>query len=144
VSVSSVPPAKFFVNRGIVSSRTDVYNLLRPLLKQTVTYRYFRARELVSQGAGWVERIVSDHPDISTYFTPLAICLNIDSFEHLEFETRPDQLLVYRLIQGDESIVLEFAPLNPAAAEPPASHQLEFDTSGFVQMELLGLDADDE
>src|SRR5207253_268570 len=97
VSVSSIPPAKFFVNRGIVSSRTDVYNLLRPLLKQTVTYRYLRGRETVSQGAGWVERIVSDHPEISTYFTPLAICLNIDSFEHLEFETRPDQLLVYRL-----------------------------------------------
>src|SRR5205823_3736507 len=64
VSVSSIPPAKFFVNRGIVSSRTDVYNLLRPLLKQTVTYRYLRGRETVSQGAGWVERIVSDHPEI--------------------------------------------------------------------------------
>src|SRR5258706_8221654 len=119
VSVSSVPPAKFFVNRGIVSNRTDVYNLLRPLLKQTVTYRYLRGRELVTQGAGWVERIVSDHPEISTYFTPLAICLNIDSFEHLEFETRPDQLLVYRLIQGNESIVLEFAPITAAAADLP-------------------------
>jgi hypothetical protein len=141
VSVSSVPPAKFFVNRGIVSSRTDVYNLLRPLLKQTVTYRYFRGRDLVSNGAGWVERIVSDHPEISTYFTPLAICLNIDSFEHLEFETRPDQLLVYRLVQGSESIVLEFVPATIASgAERPAPHQLEFDTSGFVQMELLGLD----
>jgi hypothetical protein len=140
VSVSSVPPAKFFVNRGIVSSRTDVYNLLRPLLKQTVTYRYLRGRELVSQGAGWVERIVSDHPEISTYFTPLAICLNIDSFEHLEFETRPDQLLVYRLVQGDEAIVLEFAPVNVTPADIPVPHQLEFDTSGFVQMELLGLE----
>jgi hypothetical protein len=140
VSVSSVPPAKFFVNRGIVSSRTDVYNLLRPLLKQTVTYRYLRGRELVSHGAGWVERIVSDHPEISTYFTPLAICLNIDSFEHLEFETRQDQLLVYRLVQGDESIILEFAPVNAAQSEPPAPRQLEFDTSGFVQMELLGLE----
>src|SRR4051794_33784656 len=140
VSVSSVPPAKFFVNRGIVSSRTDVYNLLRPLLKQTVTYRYLRGRELVSQGAGWVERIVSDHPEISTYFTPLAICLNIDSFEHLEFDTRADQLLVYRLVQGDESIVLEFAPVNVTPVEPPPPRQLEFDTSGFVQMELLGLE----
>jgi hypothetical protein len=144
VSVSTVPPAKFFVNRGIVSSRTDVYNLLRPLLKQTVTYRYFRGREVVTQGAGWVERIVSEHPDISTYFTPLAICLNIDSFEHLEFETRLDQLLVYRLVQGDESIVLEFAPVNATAAPAEAPRQLEFDTSGFVQMELLGLEKDDE
>lgn len=142
--MSSVPPAKFFVNRGIVSSRTDVYNLLRPLLKQTVTYRYLRGRELVGQGAGWVERIVTDHPEISTYFTPLAICLNIDSFEHLEFETRADQLLVYRLVQGDESIVLEFAPVSAAAAQVPESRQLEFDTSGFVQMELLGLESGED
>lgn len=142
--MSSVPPAKFFVNRGIVSSRTDVYNLLRPLLKQTVAYRYLRGRELVSQGAGWVERIVSDHPDVSTYFTPLAICLNIDSFEHLEFETRADQMLVYRLVQGDESIVLEFAPTSASAVEISGSHQLEFDTSGFVQMELLGLETGED
>ena len=142
--MSSIPPAKFFVNRGIVSSRTDVYNLLRPLLKQTVTYRYLRGRETVSQGAGWVERIVSDHPEISTYFTPLAICLNIDSFEHLEFETRPDQMLVYRLVQGDESIVIEFAPVASTPSDRPVPQQLEFDTSGFVQMELLGLESGED
>ena len=146
--MSSVPPAKFFVNRGIVSNRTDVYNLLRPLLKQTVTYRDLRGREPVTQGTGWVERIVSDHPEISTYFTPLAICLNIDSFEHLEFETRPDQLLVYTLVQGDERVIIEYAPMT--AADPDAAtsgrgpRQLEFDTSGFVQMELQGLDSRDE
>ena len=50
--MSSVPPAKFFVNRGIVSSRTDLLNLLRPLLKQTVTYRFLRGRELVAHGTG--------------------------------------------------------------------------------------------
>jgi hypothetical protein len=75
-------------------------NVLRPLLKQTVTYRYHRGRKLVAHGSGWVERIVVDDPDTSTFFTPIAITLNIDSFEHLEF-----------------------------------------DTSGFVQMELQGLDA---
>ena len=146
--MSSVPPAKFFVNRGIVSSRTDVYNLLRPLLKQTVTYRYLRGREVVSHGTGWVERIVVDADDISTYFTPLAITLNIDSFEHLEFETRPDQLLVYTLVQGDERVIVEFAPIGPGDvdASPFAPRQLEFDTSGYVQMELQGLDvrADDD
>jgi hypothetical protein len=142
--VSSVPPpAKFFVNRGIVSSRTDLYNLLRPLLKQTVTYRYVRGHEVVSHGTGWVERIVLDHPEVSTYFTPLSICLNIDSFEHLEFDTRPDQLLVYTLVQGDERVVLEFAPIGSEEHEPPLPRQLEFDTSGFVQMELLGLDRED-
>jgi len=140
--VSSPPPAKFFVNQGVVTSRTDMLHLLRPLLKQTITYRYLRGREVVSHGTGWVERIVVDAEDISTYFTPLAITLNIDSFEHLEFETRPDQLLVYTLVQGDERVVVEFAPIGPGDADesPFAPRQLAFDTSDFVQMELLGLE----
>ena len=112
--MSSPPPAKFFVNQGVVTSRTDMLHLLRPLLKQTVTYRYLRGREVVAHGTGWVERIVVDADDTSTYFTPLAITLNIDSFEHLEFETRPDQLLVYTLVQGDERVIVEFAPIGPA------------------------------
>ena len=136
-------PAKFFVNRGIVSTKTDMYNLLRPLLKQTVTYRYLRGRELIAHGAGWVERIVVDNPGVSSYFTPLAVCVNIDSFEHLEFDTRPDQLLVYRLVQGDESVVIEFAPVT-AMADAVTVRQLEFDTSGFVQMELLGSEGREE
>jgi hypothetical protein len=139
--VSVVPPAKFFVNSGVVTSRTDMHNILRPLLKQTVSYRYMRGRDLISHGTGWVERIVVDQLDTSSYFTPLSICLNIDSFEHLEFETRPDQLLVYTLAQGDERVVIEFAPVGPSDTSPFEPRQLEFDTSGFVQMELLPLDA---
>ena len=140
--MSSLPPAKFFVNHGVVTSRTDMLHLLRPLLKQTVTYRYQRGREVVSRGTGWVERIVVDSDDTSTYFTPLAITLNVDSFEHLEFETRPDQLLVYTLVQGDERVIVEFAPIGPGVADgsPFAPRQLAFDTSGVVQMELQGLD----
>jgi hypothetical protein len=139
--VSSVVPAKFFVNHGLVTSRTDITHLLRPLLKQTVTYRYFRGRDLVSHGTGWVERIVSDEPDISTFFTPISITLNIDSFEHLEFETRPDQLLIYALVQGDERVVVEFAPTGPSDEEATQTPlQLEFDMGGYVQMELLGMD----
>ena len=141
--MSSVPTAKFFVNQGVVSSRTDMQNLLRPLLKQTVSYRYHRGRELVAHGSGWVERIVVDDPDTSTYFTPISISLNVDSFEHLEFETRPDQLLVYSLVQGDERVVIEYAPLvTPVDDSAPAPGQLSFDTSGFVQMELTGLRAE--
>jgi hypothetical protein len=142
----STPPAKFFVNQGVVSSRTDILHLLRPLLKQTVTYRYVRGRDTVAHGTGWVERIVVDSDDISTYFTPLAITLNIDSFEHLEFETRPDQLLVYTLVQGDERVVVEFAPVGPGTEDvsPFAPRQLEFDTREYVQMELLGLDAHED
>ncbi len=134
-------PAKFFVNSGIVSSRTDLLNLLRPLLKQTISYRYFRGRDLVANGTGWVERVVVDEPETSTYFTPVSVCLNVDSFEHLEFETRPDQLIVYTLVEGDERVVIEFAPL--VAGAGPAPEQLAFDTSGFVQMELLGPEPDE-
>jgi len=135
--VSSVPAAKFFVNRGIVSGRVDLLNLLRPLEKQTVAYRYFRGHELVSHGLGWVEKIVANEPETSTFFTPLSICLNVDSFEHLEFETRPDQLLTYRLIQGDEAVVIDFAPAGVPAGESVDSEKIEFDPNGYVQMELL-------
>ena len=68
----------------------------------------------------------------------------MDSFEHLEFETRPDQLLVYTLVQGDERVVLEFVPSTATTTRPRAPRQLEFDTSGFVQMELLGLEGAEE
>jgi hypothetical protein len=136
--VSSELPAKFFVNRGIVSSRTDLLNVLHPLEKQAVVYRYYRGHELVQHGMGWVERIVANEPETSTFFTPLSICLNVDSFEHLEFETRPDQLVTYRLVQGDEAVVIDFAPGGVAVAGAPEPRQLEFDTSGYVQMELLG------
>jgi hypothetical protein len=146
--VSIAAPAKFFVNQGVVSSRTDMQNLLRPTLKQTVSYRFMRGRDLIAHGSGWVERIVADEPDTSTYFTPISITLNIDSFEHLEFETRPDQLLVYTLVQGDERVIIEYAPMTPpdedGANAANAPRQLEFDTSGFVQMELQGLDTRDE
>jgi hypothetical protein len=142
--VSTSPPAKFFVNQGVVTTREDMLNLLRPLLKQTVSYRYLRGREVVSHGTGWVERIVVDQPEVSTYFTPIAITVNVDSFEHLDFTTRPDQLLVYTLVQGDESVIVEFTPGGDGATSPFEPRQLAFDTSGFVQMELMGLDQGDE
>ena len=115
--MTTAAPAKFFVNQGVVSSRTDMQNLLRPTLKQTVSYRFMRGRDLIAHGTGWVERIVADEADTSTYFTPISITLNIDSFEHLEFETRPDQLLVYTLVQGDERVIIEYAPMTSADAE---------------------------
>jgi hypothetical protein len=139
--VPSDPPAKFFVNSGLVTSRIDIRHLLRPILKQTVSYRYYRGRDVVSHGSGWVERIVVDEPQMSTYFTPIAITINVDSFEHLEFETRPDQLLVYTLVQGDERVVIEFVPgVSAEGGGPTAPRQLELDSGGYVQMELLGLE----
>ncbi len=143
--MTSEPPAKFFVNSGLVTSRTDIRHLLRPTLKQTVAYRYYRGRELVAHGMGWVERVVADEPETSTYFTPLAITINVDSFEHLEFETRTDQLIVYTLVQGDERVVVEFVPSAPAEHSAAESIQQPGSHSGdFVQMELLGLDGTEE
>ena len=105
-----------------------------------------RGRDLVAHGTGWVERIVVDDADTSTYFTPLSITLNIDSFEHLEFETRPDQLLVYTLVQGDERVIIEFAPVGPGdgdEASPFGAAPARVRHQRLVQMELLGLDAGD-
>jgi len=139
------PFAKFFVNSGLVSSRADIHNLLRPLLRQTVAYRYLRAGELVGHGSGWVERIVVDEPETSTFFTPLSICINVDSFEHLEFETRKDQLLVYVLVQGDERVVVEFAPLHGSNVEMPEQQSFDLvQPSEYVQMELGGFASQDE
>ena len=143
--MSVEPAARFFVNHGIVSGRVDMHHLLRPLLKQTVGYRYSRGSTLISQGTGWVERVVVDRPGVSSYFTPLSICINVDSWEHLEFDTRPDQLLSYVLVQGDERVALEFAPMvhgSDAAATSadgvaPGQRSLRLDPmSQYIQMEL--------
>jgi hypothetical protein len=142
--VSAEPAARFFVNSGIVSGRVDMHNLLRPLLKQTLTYHYYRGATLVSHGAGWVERIVADQPGVSSFFTPLSICINVDSWEHLEFETRPDQLMTYTLVQGDERVILEFAPVMRSPEDLPVQQRLRLDGSpSYVQMELAGMSHDD-
>jgi hypothetical protein len=122
-------------------------NLLRPVVHQSVAYSFYRGRDRITSGSGWVERIVADEPGVSTYFTPIAITINVDSFEHLEFETRPDQLLVYTLVQGDERVVLEYVPGpgggddHTAEGSRPMSRQLELAMGDhFVQMELLAGD----
>ena len=71
--------AKLYINTGVVTDKTDIYNILRPLLKQTVSYAYYRGSQAESSGTGWVERVVVDHPEIASYFTPLSICVNLDS-----------------------------------------------------------------
>ena len=139
--MSIEPPAKFFVNAGLVSNPVDIYHLLRPLLRQTVAYRYVRGREIVAHGTGWVERIVADRPDVSSFFTPLSICLSVASWEHLEFETRPDQLITYVLVQGDERVVLEFVPPPAGEGEELIQEALPFQTTpGYIQMELNACD----
>jgi hypothetical protein len=153
----SEPRAKLYINTGVVTGKSDIYNIMRPLLKQTVTYTYHRGTRVESSGTGWVERIVVDHPDVASYFTPLAICLNLDSFDYLQFDTTGEQLLVYTLVIGNERVVLEFAAggaqrlaeLTDAETQagerrplPRNSDELARDLR-FIQMELLmSADAD--
>src|SRR5690606_32607434 len=150
--------AKLYINTGVVTAKSDIYNILRPLLKQTVSYTYHRGAKVESSGTGWVERIVVDHPDVSSYFTPLAICLNLDSFDYLQFDTTSDQLLVYTLVIGNERVVLEVAASGAprlgveSEAGPDDGHggrpiprnaeELARDLR-FIQMELL-MSADTE
>ncbi len=142
--MSSEPPAKFFVNSGLVSNPVDIYHLLRPLLRQTVAYRYLRGGKVVSHGTGWVERIVVDRPDVASFFTPLSICLSVASWEHLEFETRPDQLITYTLVQKDERVVLEFVPPPAGDGDEAVQEPLPFQASpGYIQMELNALDTNE-
>jgi hypothetical protein len=143
--------AKLYINTGVVTARSDIYNILRPLLKQTVSYTYYRGPKVESRGTGWVERIVVDHPDIASYFTPLAICVNLDSFDYLQFDTTSEQLLVYTLTIGSERVVLEFAasgqprlgidiegerPASSGRPLPRNADELARDLR-FIQMELL-------
>lgn len=138
--------AKLYINTGVVTDKSDIYNLLRPLLKQTVSYTYRRGSQVTGSGTGWVERIVVDHPEIASYFTPLSICLNLDSFDYLQFDTTSDQLLVYTLVIGEERVVLEFAAAAPRIAPPEepeegrplprSAAELARDLR-FIQMELL-------
>lgn len=143
--------AKLYINTGVVTARSDIYNILRPLLKQTVSYTYYRGPKIESRGTGWVERIVVDHPEVASYFTPLAICLNLDSFDYLTFDTTSEQLLVYTLTIGSERVVIEFA----ASGAPRLGGEPEVETGSatgrplprtseelardlrFIQMELL-------
>ncbi|MGQ0607918.1 MAG: hypothetical protein ACT4OQ_05600 [Chloroflexota bacterium] len=143
--------AKLYINTGVVTGKSDIYNILRPLLKQTVSYTYHRGARVESSGTGWVERIVVDHPEVASYFTPLAICLNLDSFDYLQFDTTGDQLLVYTLVIGNERVVLEFAasgatrPAELADADQPAANGRPLPRNAdelardlrFIQMELL-------
>jgi hypothetical protein len=140
------PRAKLYINTGVVTNKSDVYNVLRPLLKQTVSYTYYRGNQVTSSGTGWVERIVVDHPDVASYFTPLSICLNLDSFDYLQFDTTSDQLLVYTLVIGSERVVIEFAAgsSRPDDGEesangrplPRNAEELARDLR-FIQMELM-------
>jgi hypothetical protein len=65
----------------------------------------------------------------------------VTSFEHLEFETRSDQLLSYCLVQGDERVEIDFAPLTRHDPDAPVQQAFRLEpTPEYVQMELGTLD----
>ncbi|HET8586279.1 MAG TPA: hypothetical protein VFM74_00235, partial [Candidatus Limnocylindria bacterium] len=79
--------------------------------------------------------------------TPLAICLNLDSFDYLQFDTTSEQLLVYTLVIGNERVVLEFAAAGQRPTDgdetapngrplPRNADELARDLR-FIQMELM-------
>ena len=85
--------AKLYINTGVVTARSDIYNILRPLLKQTVSYTYYRGTRSSRAGPAGSSGSSSITPT-SPRTSPLAICLNLDSFDYLQFDTTSDQLLV--------------------------------------------------
>ena len=102
--------AKLYINTGVVTGQERHLQHPAPAAEaDRVSYTYYRGSQVESSGTGWVERIVVDHPEVASYFTPLAICLNLDSFDYLQFDTTSEQLLVYTLVIGNERVVLEFA-----------------------------------
>ena len=135
------PRASFFVNSGLVSNRHDMYHLLRPLLRNAVAYRYFRAGRLVSWGTGPVDRVLVGRPDLSSFFTPVSVCINIGSFDFLEFETLPDVGLEYRLVQGKERVLLFLLPGSPQGDGGAVQETLGLQAPDYVQLELSGMGA---
>jgi len=98
-----------------------------------------RSPTATSAGATWSRREPagwsgwsSTSPRPRATFTPLSICLNVDSFEHLDFETRPDQLIVYTLVEGDEGSSRVRAAPRSRLGRACGQASWRFDTSGFV------------
>ncbi|MFZ9961577.1 MAG: hypothetical protein ACO3GD_04515, partial [Candidatus Limnocylindrus sp.] len=86
-----------FVNRGLAILRADKANVLRPLLRQTVSYEHHVGGELIARGMGWVEEVLGDDPEISSIFTPLTITINVDAFQSVEFDLSEPGHLRYTL-----------------------------------------------
>ena len=53
-----------------------------------------------------------DHPEIASYFTPLAICVNLDSFDYLSFDTTSDDL-VQAGYTNEKDLRVRMLPLAP-------------------------------
>ena len=119
--------------------------LLRPILKQTVSYRYHRGRDVVAHGTGWVERIVVDarrlellHADRDHDQRGLVRAPRVRD------PPRPAARVHPRAGRRARRHRVRARWLRRATIGPGAPRQLEFDTSGYVQMELLGLEGTED
>ena len=141
--VSSERPAKFFVNDGLVSNPADIYHLLRPLLRQTVAYRYLRG----GQGRRPRHRLGRAHRGRSARTSRRSSRRSRSASRSPRGSTSssrrgPTSSSAYMLVQGDERVVLQFVP-SPTAAPTtrPSRSRCRFQLlPGYVQMELDALE----
>ena len=116
-----------------------------------VTLRPISRRFSAGTSATWRFRITDCHGDAVRDFEPengkllhlFVVRRDFTGYQHLH--TRPDQLLSYVLVQGDERVALEFAPMvqgtehaaGPGEAVAPGQGLLRLDPmSQYIQMEL--------
>jgi hypothetical protein len=125
-----------FVNQGLAIGRADKANVLRPLLRQTVSYRRQRGAVTIASGIGWVEEVLGDDPEVSSIFTPLTITINVDAFDSVQFDLEEVGHLRYVLRRGDESIELEYRAGVPVPVAAPLRTWLDVRAEQYVQIEL--------
>jgi hypothetical protein len=125
-----------FVNQGLAIGRADKANVLRPLLRQTVSYRRQQSGVTIASGIGWVEEVLGDDPEVSSIFTPLTITINVDAFDSVQFDLEEVGHLRYVLRRGDEAIELEYRAGVPVPDEAPLRTWLDVRAEQYVQIEL--------
>ena len=120
------------------------YNLLRPLLKQTVSYRYLRGRDLIATAPAGSSGSSSTSPTsrpTSRRSRSASTSTRSSTSSSRPAPTSCSSTRSSRATSGSSRVR---ADRRRRRRTPPAPRQLEFDTSGFVQMELLGLDAHED
>ena len=125
-----------FVNQGLAIGRADKANVLRPLLRQTVSYRRQQGGTTIASGIGWVEEVIGDDAEVSSIFTPLTITINVDAFDSVQFDLEEVGHLRYVLRRGDESIELEYRAGVPVPVAAPLRTWLDVRAEQYVQIEL--------
>ena len=125
-----------FVNQGLAIGRADKANVLRPLLRQTVSCRRQQGGTTIASGIGWVEEVIGDDAEVSSIFTPLTITINVDAFDSVQFDLEEVGHLRYVLRRGDEAIELEYRAGVPVPHEAPLRTWLDVRAEQYVQIEL--------